>query len=372
MVGHHGTPIALLRLLGPPKGLCDTGGTPIVLSLVPDGHGLYTSAELLRAGDLVAMPTETVYGLAADAFAPAAIVKIFDAKERPRFDPLIVHLPEGPPDDVVEGVVELVVLASRGRERFGALTDHFWPGPLTLVLPRHPRIPDLVTSGRETVAVRMPDHPVTQALLEAFGGPLVAPSANRFGSISPTSAADVRAELEGRIAAVLDGGRCPLGVESTIVAIDRDGALRLLRPGALPVEDIETVAPVERAMARGDTAAPESPGQLSRHYAPGTPLVLVDDLETPAEGPPSRLALLRVSGDPDLARRAYEAAGHTVVDVVSLSRGGDLAEAARELFAALRRLDDCGADTIVAERSPTSSGLGFAIEDRLQRASALR
>jgi len=341
-----------------------------VLSLVPDGQGLYTAASLLRSGGLVAIPTETVYGLAACAFDADAIVKIFDAKDRPRFDPLIVHLPVGPPDQALRGVVLTRPLARRAAERLSALTSRFWPGPLTLVLPRDPAVDDLVTSGRDTVAIRMPAHPVARALLAALGGPVVAPSANRFGSISPTSADHVRAELEGRIDAVLDGGPCPIGVESTVLAVDPDATLRLLRPGAVPVEAIEEVAPVQRVSAT--KGVPEGPGQLSRHYAPGTPLQLVDDLEAPPPLEPVRVGLLRVTGDVAPARTAFETHGHQVIEALALSTAGDLAEAAKALFAALRHLDDSEADVLVAERPASTAGLGHAIADRLQRASARR
>ncbi|MEN0067946.1 MAG: L-threonylcarbamoyladenylate synthase [Myxococcota bacterium] len=340
-----------------------------MLSLVPTSQDLYTAAALLKKARLVAMPTETVYGLAADAFEPTAIVKIFDAKERPRFDPLIVHLPVGPPEDVLRTLVVLDDYAPRGKEAVTTLTRVFWPGPLTLVLPRSNAVPDLVTSGKPTVAVRMPAHPTTQALLKAFGGPLVAPSANRFGSISPTTADAVRAELDGRIDAVVDAGPTPLGVESTVLAVDPDGTLRLLRPGALPVEDIEAVAgPVVRQAPLSVGERPEAPGQLSRHYAPGTPLTLVDDLTKPLVGAPPCVGLLRVLGPVEEAQAAYEAQGHTVVIARSLS-ASTLTEAAQRLFAVLRELDESTAEALIAERCPSHVGLGHAIADRLERAA---
>lgn len=337
-----------------------------MLSLVPSGQDLYTAVSILRAGGIVAIPTETVYGLAAHAFDASAIVKIFDAKERPRFDPLIVHLPFAPPEDALHHVVVLDEFAPRARNAVRQLTDKYWPGPLTLVLPRHDSVPDLVTSDRPTVAVRMPAHPATQTLLAAFGAPVVAPSANRFGSISPTTADHVRQELEGRIDAVVDAGPTPLGVESTVLAVDADGTARLLRPGALPVEAIEAaIGPVGRStVAEG---APEAPGQLGRHYAPGTPLQLVDSLHDAVGRAAGRMALLRVLGPVDA--EAWRAAGHEVVEAMSLSAGGDLGEAAQRLFATLRELDHCDVDIILAERCPTSEGLGYAISDRLERAS---
>lgn len=318
------------------------------------------------------MPTETVYGLAAAATDVAAVTMVYAAKERPSFDPLIVHLAHKDPEVAVEGVAELSGLDTRGRERFVTLTRRFWPGPLTCVLPRHSNIPDLVASGLPTVAVRVPDHPVAQALLAAFGGPVVAPSANRFGRISPTTADHVIAELEGRIPAVLDGGACRVGVESTIVAIAGDGSVRLLRPGGVAREDlISVVGPVE--VGAGD--AIEAPGQTPEHYAPGTPSVMLPGrIDTVsgwakwASGPP--VGVLRVHGPAEDAHQQLVAAGVPVALVLTLSATADPHEAARNLFAFLRQLDDSAAERLLFEPVDRADGLWAAIMDRLRRASS--
>jgi L-threonylcarbamoyladenylate synthase len=306
------------------------------------------AAGLLRAGELVGMPTETVYGLAGLAFDEAAVARIFATKERPTFDPLIVHIAERAE---LETVAALDGFA--GRAALDRLLDAFWPGPLTVVLPRQPRVPDLVTSGLETVAVRQPAHPLARALLHAVGAPLAAPSANRFGRISPTSAADVVAELGGRIPAVLDGGPCLVGVESTIIGLV--GAPSLLRPGGIPTTAIEEI--LGAPLARGSALI--APGMLPSHYAPRTPLRFLDEL--PAELPP-RLAVLVQAGDP--ARLSLPG----VVVAASLSPDGDPELRARHLFRTLRALDAAGADLIVAEGCPDDRGLGHAIHDRLSRA----
>src|SRR5262245_21143241 len=227
-------------------------GGSVATILTPSEGNISRAADALRRGELVGMPTETVYGLAANAFDASAVARIFAAKDRPSFDPLIVHVvrPAGPLEREVlsgledEGIVEISRLPQLARERADVLLRRFWPGPLTLVLPRGRRIPDLVTSGLETVAIRMPAHPVAQALLKVAAIPLAAPSANRFGRISPTTAAHVVQELGDRIGIVIDGGSSTVGVESTVVAIGNDGTLSLLRPGGVAVEAIEATASV--------------------------------------------------------------------------------------------------------------------------------
>ena len=318
---------------------------------------------LLRAGEVVALPTETVYGLAADALNPDAVAKVFAAKERPSFDPLIVHIASRGdlkkvaivPDDLADAVQKL--------------TAAFWPGPLTLILPKHPDVPDLVTSGLPTVAVRQSGHPVFRAVGKELGHPIAAPSANRFGRISPTSASAVMKELGGRIPLIVDAGACSEGVESTIISIEpREGkkpVLRLHRAGPITKEQLQDYGRVEKAREISQDA-PQAPGQLASHYAPLTPLIL---LENPADFVPEegkKYGLLSYRGDDDSPYVQL----HDWEAVEALSPGsGKLAEAAIRLFFVMRQLDEAGLDAIVAE--PVSeTGLGVAIMDRLRRASA--
>ncbi len=293
--------------------------------------------EHLRRGDVVALPTETVYGLAADALNVRAVLKIFEAKERPRFDPLIVHLPG------VEWLDRLTSTPPADKDLIDRLTNAFWPGPLTLVLPRRGIVPDIVTAGLETVAIRLSAHPVFREVIEALKKPLAAPSANRFGRISPTQADHVLAELGGRIPLILDGGSASHGLESTIVAA-RNGGIEILREGPVTLEALQELADVRVGNRPGRI---EAPGQLPTHYAPRTPLVLTKDFAT------------------------FRAEGRKVgvLSLRSLSGEGDLREAAANLFRRLRDLDDSGYDLLVAEEVP-EVGLGRAIMDRLRRAAA--
>ena len=309
---------------------------------------------VLTAGEPVALPTETVYGLAADALRPAAAVKIFAAKERPFFDPLIVHLPSRGWLD------ELADIPSESRAVVAVLTERFWPGPLTLVLPRRAVVPDIVTAGLETVAVRMSAHPVFREVIARFGRPLAAPSANRFGRISPTTAAHVRAELAGRIPLILDGGPALHGVESTIIAVE-GGRLRMLRAGPIAADELAAAGGCLFAPASAAAAPPEAPGQLASHYAPGTPLHLIDDATVLTPGSGVRAGLL---GWKRVANHSYARFAHAEW----LSERQDLREAAAGLFAKMRRLDDAGLDVILAEKLP-ESGLGIAIMDRLRKAA---
>ncbi len=314
-----------------------------------DDAAIDAAAAAIRGGELVGMPTETVYGLAADALDADAVLRIYAAKGRPRFDPLIIHVQDA------ARAWEVAIPSARARR----LAEAFWPGPLTLVLPRRPSVPDVVTAGLETVAVRVPDHPVAQALLRACGRPLAAPSANRFGSLSPTTAAHVRDQLGAAVAVVLDGGACAVGIESSVLAPDPSPVL--LRPGGIPRERIEAVLGEAVALAtpaeRGRALALAAPGMLASHYAPRAPLVLRAGA-WPAAG---RLAVLSFRGQ-DLP------AGAVAVEV--LSPAGDLAQAARALFAALRRLDAQRPDLIAAELLP-EVGLGAGVNDRLRRAAGL-
>jgi len=314
--------------------------------LAPDAAGISRAAELLREGELVAFPTETVYGLGADACDGRAVAGIFAVKERPRFNPLIVHVTG------VKAAGRLVALPEAARR----LAAEFWPGPLTLVAPARPDtgISDLVGAGLPTLAVRVPAHPLARKLLRAFGGPVAAPSANPSGQVSPTTAAHVAQALGGRIAAVLDGGACPVGLESTILGFEGDRAV-LLRPGGLPVEAIE--AALGAPVLRHDRAGITAPGQLASHYAPGAELRLNADRPQPGE------AWLGFGLDPE----------GVAEPALNLSPDGDLAEAAADLFAHLRALDAMlgGRGTIAVAPVP-QFGLGLAINDRLARGAAER
>ncbi len=315
--------------------------------LAPDAPGLAEAARLLAAGAQVAFPTETVYGLGADARQGEAVAGIYAAKGRPSFNPLIVHVADVA---AARALVEWPEAADR-------LAQAFWPGPLTLVLPLRDGagISQLVTAGLPTLAVRVPGGAVAQGLLRAFGGPVAAPSANPSGRISPTTAAHVLAGLSGRIAAVLDGGPCAVGVESTIVGLPAQGAPELLRPGGLPQEALEQAlgGPLRPVATPG---APEkggltAPGQLASHYAPGAPVRLN------AEGPRPGEALLGF--------------GRVAGAVLNLSPSGDMAEAAANLFGHLHRLDAMEVAGIAVSPIP-ERGLGRAINDRLRRAAAPR
>jgi L-threonylcarbamoyladenylate synthase len=300
---------------------------------------------ILKDGGVVAFPTETVYGLGANALDPIAVARIFEIKGRPRFDPLIVH---------VAALHQVQNLVTELPEPAQALMGSFWPGPLTLVLPKSDRVPEIVTAGLPTVAVRMPDHPVALTLIRRAGVPIAAPSANRFGRVSPTTAEHVHQQLGSAVDLILDGGRCPIGVESTIISVLED-TVTLLRPGGTPLEEVERlVGPVQRRTQA--SAAPLAPGQLAHHYAPQTPLVLKGQ-ELPER------ALRR-----GLLSFTVPASAEDFVAVEVLSKTGDLREAAANLFAALHRLDAMHLDVIVAELVPEVD-LGLAINDRLRRAA---
>lgn len=336
--------------------------TEVVTAVVPaTPEGLERAAALLRDGAIVAMPTETVYGLAGNALDEDALLAIFSAKQRPLFDPLIAHIamPRHTVNilDYLEHcrLCALDQLTPATRDRLDDLLSALWPGPLTVVVPRAERVPDLLTSGLPSVAVRMPAHPTAQALLRLVDFPLAAPSANRFGRLSPTTAAAVKSELAGRVPLILDGGACQVGVESTIVGLDTDERLRLLRPGGVPIETIEAHWGVPVPRATGDKI--EAPGQLASHYAPRTPLRIVERVGVVS----GRVGVLFATAD--------RAVGATASRVLAPS--GDSREAARRLFALLRELDDTGIDEIVAERWPDEVGLGLAINDRLRRAAAV-
>ncbi len=299
----------------------------------------------------MAFPTETVYGLGADALSAEAVARIFEAKGRPRFDPIIVHVAS--PEEAEALWSEVLPLARRLMERF-------WPGPLTIVLPKRNIVPDIVTAGLPTVAIRMPDHEVALGLIRAAERPIAAPSANRFGKTSPTHHEHVLEELSGRIEAVLACGPTPVGIESTVISLVEDPP-RVLRPGGTPLELLREVVGELRAdppLVRGGPAP--SPGTMRRHYMPRTPLFLLEP-GLPGEGweelPRERCGYLGFAA----AKRGFRYGE-------ALSERGDLREAAARFFAALRRLDSMDLAAIVAEQVP-EKGLGVAIMDRLRRAS---
>jgi L-threonylcarbamoyladenylate synthase len=302
--------------------------------------------DLLDAGEVVALPTETVYGLAADALSTAAVAKIFETKERPRFDPLIVHLPE-------RNWLPRIAKSSKLVE---TLIAKFWPGPLTVLLPKTELIPEIVTAGLATVAVRMSAHPIFARVARNFGRPLAAPSANRFGRISPTRAEHVLEELDGRIPFIVDGGATEHGVESTIVRPEGVG-LTILRKGPITREQLEEFAEVRSETATG--SRPDAPGQVASHYAPHTPLRIVEDISSVEVPHGQRYGALLWSSAPF---------SETFVESRRLSTTNDLREAAANLFRELRELDRAGLDCIVAEATP-ETGLGAAIMDRLRRAT---
>jgi L-threonylcarbamoyladenylate synthase len=306
------------------------------------------AAALIRRGGIVAFPTETVYGLGADAFNPLAVARIFEVKGRPSFDPLIIHVAH--PEDLEKLVKEIPSPAKQ-------LIARVWPGPLTVVLNKKEEVPDLVTAGLPTVAVRMPRHPMTLDLIDQAGCPIVGPSANLFGYLSPTAAEHVRSQLGDQIDFILDGGPCEVGVESTIVSF-HESVPRLLRPGGIPLEEIESiigkveVSPVEKEK-------PLAPGMLPRHYAPKTPVIIDQRDKTLSTHRDKKIGLLAFQ---------EPANSSSFQHIEVLSKKGDMKEAAANLFAAIRRLDALNLDMIIAEPIP-EVGLGRAIMDRLRRAT---
>jgi L-threonylcarbamoyladenylate synthase len=367
-------------------------------------RNLQRLARALIAGEVVAVPTETVYGLAGDALNPQAVKKIFRAKGRPTNDPLIVHL---------HSLAQLDALAEKNAA-VEELARAFWPGPLTLVLPKKPAVPDLVTSGRPSVAVRMPRHPLFRALLRACGLPLAAPSANPFGYISPTTAAHVRDGLGKKIRYILDGGDCDIGLESTILDLRDPLHPAILRPGAIERRAIERVLRVSVKAAHGETtrahASAIAPGLLARHYSPRTPIRLHDKIPKPTLTPQANCAVTDRSvvgrdrrarrnpaggpsgpalpSNPKLTNAGMRKTSHEAYlyfrrpseflrkrapkNIFWLSQKGELPVAAKTLFGALRALDRDTWTLIHAERAPGESALALAINDRLTRAAARR
>jgi L-threonylcarbamoyladenylate synthase len=322
--------------------------TEVVFARTPDDRAKAIS--LLRSGDVVALPTETVYGLAANALNAEAVAKVFEAKERPRFDPLIVHLPNR---DWMEKIADL---PGQDRQLILKLTDRFWPGPFTIVVPKREIVPDLVTAGLDTVAIRISAHRVFSEIVRAFDKPLAAPSANRFGRISPTTAQHVLQELDGRIPLIVDDGSTEHGIESTIVTV-HNGKIDILRRGPISEEQFS----IFDAKIDVVTSAPKisAPGQLLAHYAPKTTLRLIGDAK--AFSPPANQRVALLAWNPIKIDSRF-------VAIRRLSEKQDPREAAANLFRHLRELDALALDLIVAERVP-EIGLGAAIMDRLRRAA---
>jgi len=312
-------------------------------SLKATDENIKKAAEIIKTGGLVSFPTETVYGLGADALNETAVARIFEAKERPSFDPLIVH---------VDSIAMMEPLIEDFPDKAFLLAEKFWPGPLTLVVPRSKMIPDIVTSGLPTVAIRMPDHEVARQLIHESQRPIAAPSANPFGYLSPTTADHVSQQLGSRVDMILDGGASTVGVESTII-LCRDDELFLLRPGGISLEEIEDWAgPVQKEM--GEHVKPLAPGQLPWHYAPLTRVEIVEKITGETE---------------DCAYLYFKKPLHkTGVNSLFLSEDGNLRRAAASVFSALHKLDKAGKKIIYVEEVP-SEGLGLAIMDRLKKAS---
>ncbi len=306
------------------------------------------AAEIIRRGGIVAFPTETVYGLGADAFNPFAVARVFEVKKRPSFDPLIVHVAD--PIDAKKLAKEIPSNAKK-------LIEKFWPGPLTIVVLKEENIPDIVTAGLPSLAIRMPNHPMALALIKESKCPIAAPSANVFGYLSPTTAEHVRDQLDDQVDLILDGGPCPVGVESTIISFLEKKPM-VLRPGGVSLEEIESIIGKVRTLPFKDR--PTAPGMLPKHYAPRTPIVL-DWSEKNFDLYKDRNIGLLVLQEPrdDLKLHPTEI----------LSKNGDLREAAANLFAAIRRLDALNLDLIVATSIP-EVGLGRAIVDRLRHAAS--
>ncbi|PZX51876.1 L-threonylcarbamoyladenylate synthase [Algoriphagus ratkowskyi] len=314
------------------------------------GKDISQAKHLLDAGELVSIPTETVYGLAGNALSSVAVASIFETKDRPSFDPLIIH---------VASLLEAKNYVTDIPVSLNALAERFWPGPLTLLLPKNNNIPDIVTAGLERVAVRVPDHPLTLELLSQLAYPLAAPSANPFGYISPTSPQHVQAQLGEKISYILDGGKCKVGLESTIVGMEDDEII-VYRLGGLDISEIEElVGPV--TVKSYSTSNPQAPGLLETHYSPSKPFLIgdLDELISKYLGQGDDFAVLSLDKSFSVVSGRNQ---------IALSPNSDLKEAATHLFAAMRKLDESNATIILAELMP-DTGLGRAINDRLKRAA---
>ncbi len=337
--------------------------------LKPTLRNIKFAAKQLRQGKLVAIPTETVYGLAAIVWDKAAVKKIFKAKKRPYFDPLIVHIPKG------YDYSRLIRFQKKILEK---ITEKFWPGPLTLVLPKNYQVPSVVTSGLSTVAIRQPAHSICQKLLMELGEPLVAPSANQFGKISPTSAQAVKEELGGKIPYILDGGPCRVGIESTVILVEGPKKLKLLRPGGVSIEELEKVLKIKiqkskNARSGKSSGQPiQSPGLLKHHYAPKKPLILLPTSKWKNfvfKNKLKTVGLLLMQGSAENKKKYFEKFLQKKVICKSLSSNGELSQIAQNLYKELRFLDQSLAQVIFCEPCTKKSGLGLAIQDRLTRAA---
>lgn len=309
------------------------------------GTDIDKARALLTTDELVAIPTETVYGLAGNALSSVAVAKIFSVKNRPQFDPLIVHVP-----DLEKAKAYVVEIPDAAKK----LADKFWPGPLTLLLKKKKIIPDLVTAGLDTVGIRCPDHPLTRQLLKNLSFPLAAPSANPFGYVSPTNPQHVDEQLGGKIQYILDGGTCPVGIESTIVGFENDKPV-VYRLGGLSLENIEASIGTVTRMTHS-TSNPKAPGQLKSHYAPGKKVMLGSIEEMLKKHPEAGVLSFQKK--------------YGVRNQITLSPSGNLEEAARNLFEALRAFDKMEVEVVLTELVP-DQGLGRAINDRLRRAAAV-
>jgi L-threonylcarbamoyladenylate synthase len=325
--------------------------------LSPSDENLRRAGECLARGGLVALPTETVYGLGADAFNARAVARVFEAKRRPSFDPLIVHVAS------LQGVDRVAEVPSKKAR---LLMESLWPGPLTLIMPRRPEIPDIVTSGLDTVAMRLPSHPVARAIIAYSGTAIAAPSANPFGYLSPTTARHVAEGLGERVDFIVDGGPCSVGVESTVLDMTVDPP-HILRPGGMPAEAIEgVIGTIDKSpAAEAASVAKASPGLLKSHYAPRTPLYLVMPGAIASARPEGKAAALLIG---PASSSSFAATEGRFALTRYLSSTGDLVEAAAGLFAALHELDAGGFGQIWVERAG-DRGLGPAINDRLYKAS---
>lgn len=312
-------------------------------------HNIENAIEILKNDDVIAIPTETVYGLAGNIYSDKAIRKIFDLKKRPFYNPLIVH---------IHSINQLNSLASDVPLKAKILAENFWPGPLTLILKKQPNISNLITADKETVAIRIPNHSLTLELLNKLDFPLAAPSANPFGSISPTKAEHVERFFGSKLKMVLNGGSCEKGIESTIVGFENDKPI-IYRLGSISIEEITKVIG-EVSIKKESDNSPIAPGMLSRHYAPNTKTVLVDNISNCKEKYTTmKIGTISFSSCPDISPFHFKKV---------LSQNKDLSEAASNLYSALHELDLMNLDLIIAEKFP-NEGLGKSINDRLERST---
>jgi len=325
-------------------------------------ESLEAAAGILRSGGLVAFPTETVYGLGADAFNPHALARIFEAKGRPRFDPLIIHISA---IEDLEKTADLSLLSDEARKKLFLLAEKFWPGPLSIILPKNERIPGIATAGLPTAAIRLPDHEAARKLISLSGTAAAAPSANPFGGISPTRAEHVRDGLGEKVDMILDGGPARIGLESTVLDIT-GGFLKILRPGGTPKEEIENLVGTVHSVDENELC-PSSPGQLKSHYAPKTPLSVFTREDISGKLYEEACAFIFFDGATRDEWLQAHGSGSPVIKV--LSETGQVLEASSRLFEILHELDSLGVSKIFAQLAPPK-GLGQAINDRLTRASS--